>query len=44
MGTELKRLLDVACPRRPGDEIHRPRHSLITPAHRVPTILIAPTT
>ena len=41
MGTELKRLLDIARPRRPGDEIHRPRHSLITPTHRVPAILIA---
>ena len=27
--------------RRPGDEVHRPRHSLITPTHRVPAILIA---
>src|SRR4051812_14616950 len=41
MGTELKRLLDVARPRGSGDKVHRPGHSLITPSHRVPAILIA---
>src|SRR6516165_9944122 len=39
VGTELDALLDISRPRRPGDEIDRPRHPAIGP-QPIPAILI----